>query len=401
MKLEASLILCQEVSQPYASIDDIITYTIEVKNLGEVTLFNIFIVDLLPASLQLIDGSIEVDDISESNFNILSGITIDKIYSGQTIVIKFKTQIKSKGYINNQLYATYDYKLDDNNIMYGKSKSNVTTVYVVDIDILLNKSCDKKNALLEDIIDYTITINNMSELDLINLLLIEKIPKYVELIDGSFKLNDMQLYSIDLNQGVSIPCILKNEIVTIKYSLKVKSTICNFKISEPTILNFFYKYFDSSLYKKSMVYPTNCCVEVAPSTFKELKLHDYMQFSEDSSYIECINNISGSIEISKFHVYKTCDNTSTEGQISNGYKVFIHGNLNLEIEYTSSNMTKSVHSLNHFIPFSTVLALPLGYTPECSLDVEGSTKYIYSNNIDLYTIYLSASALITAKIYFT
>jgi uncharacterized repeat protein (TIGR01451 family) len=79
-----------------AKIGDEVTYTLKVKNTGNVTINNLEVIDILPGGFEYVSGSSLVNDVSTSDPTITSGVlkwSIGDIISGQEIKITYKAEV--------------------------------------------------------------------------------------------------------------------------------------------------------------------------------------------------------------------------------------------------------------------------------------------------------------------
>ena len=87
-----------------------------------------------------------------------------------------------------------------------------------------------------------------------------------------------------------------------------------------------------------------------------------------------------------------------ENQPITGYKLVVHGVLNLVIEYTALEARQGVHSAHYTIPFSTFVVLPEDYVVGSNLDVEGIVEDVYYNSTDIRNFFQNTMAMINVKI---
>lgn len=71
--------------------DDIITFTLLIKNEGTVKAKDLFIKDILPIGLQFVEGSVKVDGAPRSG-NIVDGISLRPLIVGDSLTVTFEAR---------------------------------------------------------------------------------------------------------------------------------------------------------------------------------------------------------------------------------------------------------------------------------------------------------------------
>lgn len=79
------------VDKPYATIGDVITYTLTVTNLGNITAVNSFLKDTIPNNLQYVLGSLTVNGLPTAGTPDF--INLPSILGAETITITFKMEV--------------------------------------------------------------------------------------------------------------------------------------------------------------------------------------------------------------------------------------------------------------------------------------------------------------------
>lgn len=396
-----SLSIIKESSQNCASVGDIINYSLVCKNTGDINLQDILISDILAKEIEFISGSITINNISNKSANILSGIKINTLKVNESIEIKFKAKAIQSGQIENIATASYNYISEANPFpLGGTSYSNKNLINIYNISLHIKKSSNKQLALINDIITYTVTIENNGDLDVFNVLFKDELNRSISLIDGSFSINGQVVNGVNLSQGVNISLISKNTSVLIEYKAKVISTSYCGKLINIAKASYSYILPDCAFGSgetKSDEDSTNV-INLAISNFKQFSIEEYACIPPQKPNIEDINSINGDIEIIRYHPIQTISSTSIEGQINSGYKLVVHGVLKLILAYTACDDCQSVHSAHYSIPFSTFITLPSDFDVSAKVEVYPDVEHIYYKNIDCRTIFINTTALLNAKI---
>lgn len=244
-----------------AAVGDVVTYTIVVENTGNITLTNIIVRDLLEQSLLFVDKSLKVDGEALLNASISSGVRINSLNPGESVVITFDVLIigDSSKISTNTSTAQFNYMIDCNTF----TQTGFTTSNEYEIDILyhhltLTKQADDCAAKLTGFINYTITIENDGDVDILDFILKDKLPSHVSFIEDSFKINNVlfNITKVDLLKGISVGPIAIRNTTTIKYSVRISPTSCCPKCSfdNTAVGSYYFNVSDGSVrYRKTDV----------------------------------------------------------------------------------------------------------------------------------------------------
>ncbi|MGL5354543.1 MAG: SPOCS domain-containing protein, partial [Clostridium sp.] len=111
--------LKKEANKTFVVLKDTIEYTVTIKNNGNMDALNVEFVDILPSSVELIDGSFSINGQSVNSVNLSLGVSIGDIKVLETKVVKYTVQVikqACKGQIINKAKAKYYYRTVDGRI---------------------------------------------------------------------------------------------------------------------------------------------------------------------------------------------------------------------------------------------------------------------------------------------
>lgn len=156
-------------------IEDTITYTLNVGNPNSSTLNNVVIQDTLPPGISFQAGTITLNSSPiNSNQAQLSGnqlsITLGTIPAESNWVITYKAKATLIGTHTNQAFALSDTANSE------KATSVVTVLPPEIIPLALTKQADKELVKKDDIIHYSLSINNKNGSIISNANLIDTLP---------------------------------------------------------------------------------------------------------------------------------------------------------------------------------------------------------------------------------
>lgn len=106
-------------------LNDIIEYKISLHNNGDLDLFNMYLVDLIPHTIGIIDGSFSIDSKIINSVDIEKGVILGDLYVGKNMCINYKAKVISGsagGKIKNSAKIGYYFKLDNNTKLYKETE---------------------------------------------------------------------------------------------------------------------------------------------------------------------------------------------------------------------------------------------------------------------------------------
>ncbi|MGL4850379.1 MAG: DUF7507 domain-containing protein [Clostridium sp.] len=213
----------------YATIGDIITYTMVAKNTGSVEATNVTITDTLASSVSFISNSVTINGVVQGSLaSPVSGIVIGTIAPNDVYTVTFKVKVvtvPNPNPILNQAKVTYSYKPDPNTVVTTSNPSNVTTGKINYVDISkMSKSGNPAYVKLGDVLTYTITIPNNGNVDATNVLLKDTIPNGTSFVNNSVFINGINQGGMNPeNPGIQVGTINANTSAIVKFSVTVNS----------------------------------------------------------------------------------------------------------------------------------------------------------------------------------
>jgi len=173
----ADLEIVKLVSKPKSYPNDIVTWTLIVKNNGPDTAVNAVVSDKLPA------GIVYVSDDSKGAYNHKTGIwKLGNLAKGETRTLKIKTKVTSTN-ITITNFANVSSDTPDPNET--NNNANNTTVVPPVADLILIKDVDKDRVRVGDKVKFTIVVINLGPDTAVNTRAYDVLPDGMKLV--SFK----------------------------------------------------------------------------------------------------------------------------------------------------------------------------------------------------------------------
>lgn len=178
----------------FAQFGDTLTYTVTMKNTGNVAANNVVVTDVIPAGTTYVAGSTTAS--VPFTGDPTTGITLTApIPASGTATVTFKVKLANNAPavnpIPNTANVNYAYTVDPANPNGEKSTgvSNTVTTPVSTAKLNLVKVADKSIAYIDDIITYNIGVTNTGNVAADNVIITDVIPGGTVLVPGSLSVN--------------------------------------------------------------------------------------------------------------------------------------------------------------------------------------------------------------------
>ncbi|MGL4850747.1 MAG: DUF7507 domain-containing protein, partial [Clostridium sp.] len=225
--------LVKSRDKEFAAIGEEITYTVRIRNSGNIDAENVVFYDTIPNGTSFVSNSVVVDGASKANQSPGSGVSIGTIRPNQTVVVVFRvvvTEMPSPNPIPNQGMVDYRYLVDPLTSKYKEDKAITNTVYTKVNEAILKpdvggieKTTDKDFAKVSDVITYTVTLRNRGNVNANNVILIDTIPNGTEFVDNSVLINGVVSTGTNPQKGIPVGVIEPNGAVQVQFKVKVVS----------------------------------------------------------------------------------------------------------------------------------------------------------------------------------
>ncbi|MBN1071663.1 DUF11 domain-containing protein [Clostridium botulinum] len=221
------LTVTKSVDKMYATVNDVLGYTIVVKNTGSVNATNISLKDIIQSNASLVPQSVVVDGISEPTYDPNIGFSLTDLPLNASHTITFSAQVNSipsTGEIDDTANVTFTYKLTPSDTpVTTTTSSNTVKTYINLGKLAVNKVVDKMYATIGDTINYTLTITNIGNTKCTNNFFRDIIQSDATFVNNSVVIDTTSEAGYDPNTGFNLPDIPGKGSVTVKFAVTVKT----------------------------------------------------------------------------------------------------------------------------------------------------------------------------------
>lgn len=227
------LSLSKAVNKAFATIGDILTYTIAINTYGNTTATNLLFSDTIPNGTTLIPNTLKQDNTLISGSPNPPGITLPfSINPNKVSTVTFNVQVvtlPTPNPIPNTSTIIYSYTIDSSTIptRLATNNQNSNTVNTqINFASLENstKSSDKSFANCSDSITYVITIPNNGNVTAQNVFFKDTIPQGTTLLPNTLYVNGILQSNFSSTIDITLPNISPGGFCTLSFSVQILCT---------------------------------------------------------------------------------------------------------------------------------------------------------------------------------
>ncbi|WP_068773365.1 DUF11 domain-containing protein [Paenibacillus sp. FJAT-26967] len=213
----------KSVNTPSATVGATLTYTVTVRNTGNIAV-NATVSEKIPAGSAFLPGSVTVNGVNQPAANPSTGIPIGVIAASGTSVLTFQTVVNTvpaSGRLTDQAAVSYTYQPPDGRTLSGSAQSNEIVVTVSAPNVTVAKSASATAAAVGDTVVYTLTATNNGGAPVTGVVISDPIPAGTSLIAGSVTLNGSVIANANPAAGVPAGPIAAGASAVLLFSVRV------------------------------------------------------------------------------------------------------------------------------------------------------------------------------------
>lgn len=242
--LQPNIVVNKTVDKSYATIDDVLNYTITITNIGgTATATNVFFQDFDPAGTTFDPGSVSINGGPlQPALDPNIGFLIPDIPVGGSDTVTYSvtvTSLPSPPQAINTASVDYQFTIGTDTFSASRESGPVTTNINVG-SMTVDKIASKEFATIGDTITYFATITNTGNVTATNVTYVDTDNPGTAYVPGTFKLNSLP-FAGDPNLGVNIGSLIAGASATVSFDVIVTSIPDPPEVDNVATVNFIYR----------------------------------------------------------------------------------------------------------------------------------------------------------------
>ncbi len=213
------------MDRAFATVNDVLTYTITIENIGNVLATNVIFQDPIPVGTTFITNSVTVDGVSQPGANPSTGFTVANISPGGSRTVRFQVRVTSTpsgGTIANRGNVSANFVVIPNQppvTINRQTNTVVTQVNTGGLNVI--KEVNTTQAAVGDTLTYTIAVQNTGNVPLTNVFFQDTISPAVSFVANSVTINGVPQSGLNPNTGFSLPNIPAAQTVVVTFDVLI------------------------------------------------------------------------------------------------------------------------------------------------------------------------------------
>ncbi|WP_419892328.1 DUF7507 domain-containing protein [Paenibacillus xylanexedens] len=223
---QAIIAVTKSAVPTFAVVGEVVTFQFMVTNTGNIGATTT-LTDIIPADASFVAGSVLVNSLPVPIADPNAGIALGPIPAGGNALVSFQivvTSLPAALQIVNQAIASFTFTPPDGRIIPGSSNSNIVIIPISPDNLTVVKSASELQAVVGDIVTYTLVVQNNDPVDATNVTLSDPIPVASLLVPDSVTVNGVSLPGVDPSEGAPIGTIAANGSATVTFQVTVVGT---------------------------------------------------------------------------------------------------------------------------------------------------------------------------------
>lgn len=229
----------------FAIASNKLKYSIIISNTGDTAVSFVRIQDIISPGAVFVPGSVTINGCRCTHLNPNDVISLGSINPGENIIITFEVKVNCRlkpSELRN--VARIFYRDVFGNTFFINTNEVVTPVIFLNVCVL--KNADEKKVMCGDTINYSVIINNFSNIDINNVIFNDELDSSLTLVPNSVRVNLTPLDIDSFEGGVPIGTIMAGANVIITFSVVVSCEDSPMVINNEAMVNYEYTIVNNS-----------------------------------------------------------------------------------------------------------------------------------------------------------
>ncbi|MCZ8518554.1 DUF7507 domain-containing protein [Paenibacillus caseinilyticus] len=239
-----------------ATVGDTVVYTVVVSNTGNLGAA-VTLTDTIPPSATFVPNSVVVGSRPQPDSSPATGIAVGMVAPGQSVAVSFALVIDSlppDQQQANQAAASFTFTPPDGRTLTRTAASNTVSFPVSSPDVEVVKSSPAIDAVVGDIVGYSVAITNRGIEAVTNVQFTDSVPAGTSYVAGSAAVDGVPVAG-DPGTGIAISSIAPGSTVTVTFSVRVNTLPEPAQLLNQSVVSFTSGAFASSVFSNTDVTP--------------------------------------------------------------------------------------------------------------------------------------------------
>ncbi len=208
-----------------ATIGDTIIYSFSLTNTGNLPV-QLTLTDSIPDGTVLLPNSVLIDGVPQPGADPNTGIVVGTLSPGASVNVTVTLgvtvdSLPQNQQLINQAVADFTYSPPDGRQLTGSVVSNVLVIPVSAPNVVVVKSTSAIDAVVGDVITYTIVVTNSGIEVVNNVVMVDPVPAGSVFVPGSVTVDGAARPTANPNTGITLGSIAAGASVTITFRVEV------------------------------------------------------------------------------------------------------------------------------------------------------------------------------------
>jgi len=222
---QGELSLEKTVNKAYATVGDIVTYTVVVTNTGTVTANNVIFKDNAPTGSTFQAGTFKIGGVPQPGADPAAGVNLGSILPGASVTVSFDVKVNfipAPPVLDNVANATFVYRINPAGPdLNGTAISNHVLTQLALATLTAVKSANKQFVKVGDTLTYQVVITNTGTVTENNVTFKDTPPAGTTFIPGTFKIGGVPQPGASPIVGVNLGSLAPGASVTVSFDVTV------------------------------------------------------------------------------------------------------------------------------------------------------------------------------------
>ncbi|WP_242403928.1 beta strand repeat-containing protein [Paenibacillus pini] len=208
-----------------ATVGDTVNYSVALTNIGNLPA-QATLTDPIPTGAVFVPNSILVNGVPQPGADPNLGVNVGTIAPGATVNVTVTLEVTidtlpQQSQLSNQAFIDYVFTHPDGRVLTGSAASNILIIPVSSPNLSVVKSTTAIDAVVGDVITYTIVVTNNGIEAVNNVVLVDPIPTGTTFVVGSVTVDGIPKATANPSTGIPIGIIAPASSSVVAFRVQV------------------------------------------------------------------------------------------------------------------------------------------------------------------------------------